>query len=103
MRDPARQSLFAYPRTTVGFPEKIAAVATLIVVAQAVAAFAAVAVLSSGFAWVFVIAGLISFFGSLCLAIWRKSLRWTLAFAASLLCWLAAFAVAHGMAISRMH
>lgn len=103
MSKPGWQSLFVYPRTSVGIPEQATALATLSIVAQAMSVFANRAVLSDGFAWVFVSAGSVAFFGSLGLAIWRKSRRWALAFAVTVLCWLAAFIVAYGMAVSRMH
>lgn len=103
MSTPTKQSPFVYPRTAVGFPEKLVIAATAVITLQVLLAVVGVAPLKNWFAWIFVISGLASFFGSIALIIWRRSGVWGLALALSLFDWFVAFAVAFGAGIARMH
>ena len=103
MSHPAEQRFFICPRKVIGFPELIAGAATATIVLQVILVFASAAPFANWFAWIFIISGMISFFGTLGLAIWRRSLKWILVFIAYLLFWTMALVAAYSMAISRMH
>jgi hypothetical protein len=79
------------------------AVATVIPVLQVLWLVASATVPGEWLAWVFVVSGTTSVFGSLGLAIWRRSLFWLAVLLAPLGCWSVAFMYAYGAGIARMH
>lgn len=104
MNEPTKPPFAVRLRPAVAWLARIVVAATVIIALQMLTAFVfGVLPMTNWYIATFLFSGLVSFFGSISLLVFRRAAVWLLPLAVSLLGWLLVYLALPGIGIARMH